>query len=49
MSFIMFLDVKHYFLKIEQVQKGKKRSTNYSRKIKVKEINKLKVWFLNQK
>ena len=41
MSFLLcFLDAKHYLLKNEQVQKGE-YSTNNSRIIKDKEINKM--------
>ena len=41
-------DVEHYFLKNEQVKKGENVLQIIQRKIKVKEINKLNVWFLNQ-
>ena len=44
---LYFLNVKHYFLKNEQVEKEEKSSNN-SRKIKGKRINKLNVRFWNQ-
>ena len=47
-ALICFLDVKHYFLKNEQVQKGENVLHIIQEKLKGKEINKLNVWFLNQ-
>ena len=44
---LYFLNVKHYFLKNEQVEKEEKSSNN-SRKIKGKRINKLNVRFWKQ-
>ena len=44
---LYFLNVKHYFLKNEQVEKEEKSSNN-SRKIKGKRINKLNARFWNQ-
>ena len=45
---LCFFDVKHYFLKNEQVQKREIVLQIIQKKIKGKEINTLNEWFLNQ-
>ena len=38
MSFIIFLDVKHYFFKNEQIQKGENAVHTIQEKLKVRKL-----------